>query len=238
MSEPYLSIIIPAYNEEKRIGATLDQILRHLQTANYEAELILVDDGSNDQTIEVINQHLRNFPFLLIRQPRNQGKGSAVKKGMLAAGGQCLLFSDADLSTPIQEVDRFLRLHEEGYDCVIGSRALEASKIEVRQIFFRELMGKVFNRIARLLSFQKIKDSQCGFKSFKRAAAKDLFANQKLAGFAFDAEILYLAQKKGYKIREEPVIWRNALDSRVKIVSDPVKMFSDLLKIRWLHRHD
>ena len=156
---------------------------------------------------------------------------------MLAAKGQYLLITDADLSTPIEEVRRFLRYLEAGDDIVIGSRALEDSKIEIHQSFYREIMGRVYNLIARAFSFKGIMDSQCGFKCFKSQVAKELFGLQKINGFSFDAEILFLAQKKGYKIREEPVIWRNSSQSRVQLIRDPIAMFFDLIKIRWIHRN-
>jgi dolichyl-phosphate beta-glucosyltransferase len=232
----YLSIIIPAYNEEKRLPGTLDFILAFLRKQLYEAEIIISDDGSTDRTVQIARTMLKKVPHQILTAPKNCGKGAAVKRGMLAAGGKFLLISDADLSTPIEEVRRFLKYLEAGEDIVIGSRALEDSRVEIHQGFHRELMGRIYNRIARVLSFHGIKDSQCGFKCFRADVAKKLFCLQKINGFSFDAEIIFLAQKHGYKIREEPVIWRNSSQSRVQLVRDPLAMFFDLLKIRWIHR--
>jgi dolichyl-phosphate beta-glucosyltransferase len=219
-----------------RIPGTLDFILAFLKKQPYETEVVICDDGSTDRTVKIASEKLRFSLSQILVNPKNAGKGDAVRRGMLAAKGQYLLFSDADLSTPIEEVRRFLKFLEAGDDIVIGSRALEDSKVEIHQSFHRELMGRIYNLIARALSFKGIMDSQCGFKCFKSAVAKDLFALQKISGFSFDAEILFLAQKKGYKIREEPVIWRNSSQSRVQLIKDPIAMFFDLLKIQWIHR--
>ena len=236
MGTSELSIVIPAFNEEKRIAATLETLRGYLARQNYESEIIVVDDGSKDRTVETARMKLEGCRHRVLPVAVNTGKGNAVREGMLAAEGRYVLFTDADLSTPIEEVERFLRYLKEGNDVVIGSRALDRSKIEVRQNFSRELMGKVFNLIARMLVFREVRDSQCGFKAFTREAARDLFGRQKTKGFSFDAEILYLAQKKGYRIREEPVIWRNSEQSKVRILSDPLLMLRDLLVIRWIHR--
>jgi dolichyl-phosphate beta-glucosyltransferase len=231
-----LSVVVPAYNEEKRIGHTLGHMVHFLKSQPYTSEIIVVDDGSQDQTVSLSRQKLAQFPHKVIENAVNRGKGSAVKQGMLAATGDYILFSDADMSTPIEEINRFFPLFLEGFDCVIGSRALKDSKLEIRQNALREFIGRVFNRLARLLSFRGISDSQCGFKCFTRKAAHDLFQRQKLDGFSFDAEILFLAQKHGYKICEQAVLWKNDAQSRVQILRDPLLMFRDLLKIRWLHR--
>jgi len=235
MESVYLSVIIPAFNEQKRIQNTLVQIMAFLRERPYGSEILLIDDGSTDQTLAVASEALADFPHEILRSSRNRGKGNAVKRGMLAANGQFLLFTDADLSTPITELDRFLEALDSGYDIVIGSRALKGASVEVRQEFYREMMGKCFNRIARLMSFRGIADSQCGFKCFRRDAAKILFGMQKLDGFAFDAEIMYLAQCKNYRILECPVTWRHSSETRVRLFRDPVQMFSDLIRIKRLH---
>ena len=237
MAATYLSVVIPTYNEEARIGKTLDTVVSFLKSQHYSSELVIVDDGSKDHTLTVIRDQLKDYPHELIVSPENAGKGSAVKQGMLKSKGQFVLFTDADLSTPIEEINKFLPYLENGYDVVIGSRALKESNVKRHQNFLREGMGKIFNRIARLCAFRGIEDSQCGFKSFKQTAAKDLFSMQKLHGFAFDAEILYLAQKRNYKIKEEPITWCNSPQSRVRILRDPIKMFFEILSIRWLHRN-
>ena len=236
MSDVFLSVIIPAYNEAGRLGPTLESVTRYLRAQNYVSEILLVDDGSQDSTVELAKKKLAGFPHTVLLNGTNQGKGWSVKQGMLAGKGRYLLFTDADLSTPIEECGRFLALLQQDHDCVIGSRALTESQVEIRQNMFRELMGKTFNKIARTLSFKGILDSQCGFKAFNQKAARDLFSRQRLKGFSFDAEILFLAQKLGYAVLETPVIWRNSAQSRVRMVRDPLVMFRDLILIRWIHR--
>ncbi len=237
MNEPFLSVIVPAYNEANRLGSTLEKIVSWLRIQNYASEVVVVDDGSTDATVEVAKNKLAGFHHVVLLNGINQGKGYSVKQGMLAGKGKVLLFTDADLSTPIEECARFLKLLEQGpYDCVIASRALPGAQIEIHQNALRELMGRVFNKIASCLSFKGISDSQCGFKCFSQKAAKDLFSRQKLKGFSFDAEILFLAQKLGYRVLETPVIWRNSAQSRVRMISDPLAMFSDLVRMRWIHR--
>lgn len=236
MTEPHLSVVIPFFNENRRLEKTLPLLLSFIDRLPFASEILLVDDGSTDRSLEVVTHLLKGRSYALLRNAGNQGKGSAVRQGMLAAQGKFILFSDADLSTPLEEVLRFLPILEREADLVIGSRALRSSRVEIHQARPRELMGKFFNRIARLLSFRDIQDSQCGFKCFRRGAARDLFSRQKLDGFAFDAEILFLAQRLGYRIREEAVIWRNDPQSKVHLLRDPVRMFFDLLRIRLLHR--
>lgn len=232
----YLSIVIPAYNEAGRIGEALDKLIRYLKVKPYDYEIIVIDDGSNDTTREVVLERLKGFPFSLITNDHNMGKGYSVRRGMLEARGERILFTDADFSAPIEELDKLLGAIEAGCDIAIGSRALKDSQVIVRQTWLREHMGKTFNFIARFLTFKGIKDSQCGFKCFRHSVARELFSRQKLRGFSFDAEIIYLAQGLGYKIREIPVNWVNSPHSKVGLVSDSAKMFLDLIKIRWLHR--
>ncbi|MBN1689189.1 MAG: glycosyltransferase family 2 protein [Candidatus Omnitrophica bacterium] len=237
-SDLKLSVIIPAFNEEKRIQETLGRIVSFLHEQPYSSEVIVVDDGSTDATVQAARDKLNDFRHKILETPKNIGKGHAVRWGMLTGEGQYLLFCDADLSTPIEEVNRFMAAHEDGYDIVIASRGLKNSNVEVHQSALRETMGKVFNLCARTLVFRGIHDSQCGFKCFKHEVAKDLFEKQKILGFGFDAEIIYLAQRKGYRIFEAPVTWRNSPNSRVSIILDPIRMFLDLVRIRWLHRFD
>lgn len=234
-ASPRLSVVIPMYNEENRISSTLERVIAYLKSHSDSWELLVVDDGSTDRSAEIAEKLLAGLPARIVRNGRNRGKGYSVKNGMLQASGQYILFSDADLSTPIEEVEGFLD-ELQRYDIVIGSRALKDSKIEVHQTPMRELMGKTFNWLARRLTFRDINDSQCGFKCFRREAAHALFALQKIEGFSFDVEILYLAQKKGYTILEKPVRWQHVEQSRVKLISDPLKMFLDIVKIRWLHK--
>lgn len=231
----YLSIVIPAYNEEKRIGATLEKIQDFLSSQPYSSEIILADDGSTDRTIQVAKE-LNIEGLKIVRNERNMGKGAATRKGILSASGELLLFSDADLSTPIEEVNKLIRAIQEGYDVAIGSRALPDSEIIVHQPFYRETMGRVFNLFVRMLVLKGIKDSQCGFKLFKAEVARKVFAEQQLSGFAFDVEILLLARRAGYRIKEVPVRWINSPASRVSPTRDAIKMFTDLLKLRRLYK--
>ena len=226
-----ISLIIPAYNEENRLGKTLNTVFEYL-TKNYSNfEILVVDDGSKDKTIEVAKQ----FSVNVIAQPKNLGKGAAVKTGMLAANGDIRVFSDADLSTPIYEIKKIVNKIESGYDIAIGSRAVDFSMIKVHQPFHREWMGRIFNKIVQFLAVKGIKDTQCGFKGFTAESATKIFSNSKIDGFGFDVEALFLANKFNYKIAEVPVEWYNDERSKVDPVKDSLKMFSDILRVRRLH---
>jgi dolichyl-phosphate beta-glucosyltransferase len=227
----FLSVVVPAYDEEERIGPSLAAIGSYLGSKPFSSEVIVVDDGSGDRTAEVAAA-ARGIPSRVIRLERNRGKGRAVREGVLAAAGEVILFSDADLSTPITELDKFLPRLERGDDVVIGSRALADSVIEVRQSRPRETMGKAFNLLVRILVLRGFRDTQCGFKAFRRAAAMDLFSRLRTTGFAFDVEILMLARRLGCRVAEVPVVWRNSPSSRVRLVRSSWRMLRELLKIR------
>ncbi|MCI4444401.1 MAG: glycosyltransferase family 2 protein [Candidatus Aminicenantes bacterium] len=230
---PALSIIIPAYNEEKRLGLTLRKIIDYFNSRKIQAEIIVVDDGSSDRTAEVAHEILTEWPASkVIIQQKNKGKGAAIKEGVLKASGELILYTDADLSTPIEEIEKFLPLTAEGYDVVIGSRALPGSAIRKRQSWIREHMGKAFNFLVRLMLIKGIKDTQCGFKLFRREAARKIFTQLECQGFAFDVEVLWLAQKFGYKIAQVPVVWVNSPESKVMLFRSSIRMFLDLLKMR------
>ena len=231
----FLSVVIPAYNEEERLPQSLAAVLGFLKKQSYGSEIIVSDDGSQDRTVELAKEILKEFPHQVLVTLQNRGKGHAVRQGVLAAKGDYILFTDADLSTPIEEVSKFLACLEKDQDVVIGSRALPDSQVKIRQNFFRETMGKVFNLIAQRFAFKGVHDSQCGFKCFRREAAHKLFSLQKLDGFSFDVEIVYLAQKLGFRLLELPVIWRNSAQSRVQVLRDPLVMFWDVLRIRSIH---
>ncbi len=232
----YLSLVVPAYNEENRIGQSLDRILSFFTSQSYPYEVIVVDDGSTDRTVEVVRGFAAANPRLRVEpQPRNCGKGEAIKKGMLLAGGAFLFFSDADLSVPIEAVPEFLSRLEAGYDVAVGSRRTAGSVIEVHQPIHRELMGKVFTRLSNLILGLRLKDFTCGFKAFRRDAARALFSRQRLGGWSFDSEILYLAKLKGYRIAEVPVVWRNDEATKVRLARDIVRSFTDLWNIRLNH---
>jgi len=228
-----LSVVVPAYNEEERIGSTLERMSEYLRENIPAYEIIVVDDGSADGTAEVVEGiGSKHGNIRLIRYPRNAGKGFAVRKGVLSSTGDLLLMSDADLSTPIEELERLLPFVREGFDVVIGSRGLPESDIVMRQPWYRERMGKTFNSLVHMLAVGGIHDTQCGFKLFRGDTAKTLFRKGLIDGFAFDVEILILAKKAGYRIKEVPIRWCNSPNSRVRLISDPAKMFMELLKIR------
>ncbi len=232
-----LSVVIPAHNEESRIPGTLRAVSSYLANNFEEYELIVVDDGSSDDTASVVETSGREFKNIsLISYPANSGKGYAVRKGVLSSKGSLLLICDADLSTPIQEYERLKCFLINGFDIAIGSRGLRDSDIAVRQPWYRERMGKMFNVFVRTLVVGGIKDTQCGFKLFKGDVARSLFKKSCIDGFAFDVEILFLARRMGYKTKEVPVRWLNSPNSRVKIMRDPLKMFLELFRIRanWL----
>lgn len=239
MEEPiYLSIVIPTYNEANRIGKSLNRILEYLDYQNYHSELIIVDDGSSDETEAIIQSLSKNDDRLkIIQYTPNRGKGYAVKTGMLAAKGKFVLFSDADLSTPIEEIETFLKLiNEQQYQIIIGSRGLAESQILRHQPWFREKMGKMFNWFVQFLVIPGIKDTQCGFKLFRSDILAPLFSNQTIDRFSFDVEILFLARKLGFKIKEEPVRWINSPATKVNPITDASRMLIDLIRIRWRHR--
>jgi len=231
-----LSIIIPAYNEENRIGNSLKLILRYLSKQDYNFEIIVVDDGSSDRTIEKVKEIDSSGKIKILKNEINKGKGYSIKKGMLEAMGEYQLFSDADLSTPIEELEKFWRYLDEDYVIVIGSRALKDSILEVRQPFYREFMGRAFNFIVRVILGFKIKDTQCGFKIFKKEVAKHIFSIQKIEGWSFDVEILYIASKLDYKIKEVPVRWINSPLSKVNPLKDALKMFFDVSRLKREYR--
>lgn len=231
---PYLSLIIPAYNEESRIEKSLDSACTYLSNKDYTFEIIVVDDGSSDSTARIAGDYHKNV--LLFQQPNNMGKGAAVRRGMIESTGDFRIFTDADFSTPIYEVEKILTGLLNGSDICIGSRAIDPGMIKEHQPFYREFMGKSFNKIVQLMLFNGIKDTQCGFKGFTRKAALEIFPKAKIDGFSFDVEILYLAKKAGLSISQVPVEWYNDNRSRVNPVSDSISMLIELFKIRGLHK--
>ncbi len=226
----HLSIIIPAYNEERRIGDTLRLTQEYLAKQSYEAEIIVVDDGSADRTAALVQTLCPEAR--VIDYGGNRGKGYAVKKGMLAATGEYRIFMDADGSTPIADLELVWPQFEAGADIVIGSRSLPDSRVQVRQHPLRQNMGRIFNRFVKLFLMRDFIDTQCGFKAFTARSADIVFPRQRLDGFSFDAELLYIAQRHGLRIDEVPVLWCNSPHSSVRMFKDSAAMFLDLLRIR------
>lgn len=214
---PDLSIVIPAFNEAVRLPATLDRIEAYVRQRGLNAEVVVVDDGSVDQTAEVVRAHAANWPALhLVSAGHNGGKGAAVRLGMLAAVGRYRVFTDADLSVPIEDIEKLLGPLHNGTGVVIASRALPSSDVQLHQPWYRELMGKVFNRFVRLFAVGGVRDTQCGFKGFTAEVAEKVFPPLQTRGFGFDVEVLYRARAAGYKILEVPTRWINSPRTTVR----------------------
>jgi glycosyltransferase involved in cell wall biosynthesis len=231
MSEPFLSIVVPAYNEARRIRGSLERLCHFKETEPYAIELIVVDDGSTDQTVETVSEFP---PIRLVRNDRNHGKGFTVRHGVLEARGEFVLFTDADLSSPIEEVDKLLAaLQSSGADVAVGSRALNRELIGIRQPWFRDMAGRFFNLLVRVFTGLKLHDTQCGFKLFKRSSTRRAFEMMQVEGFGFDPELLFLIERKGGKVVEVPVRWDDHPATKVRFLRDSAQMFFDLMAIRW-----
>ena len=230
----FLSVVIPAYNEEERISKTLEGISDYLQKKEYTYEIIVVDDGSLDSTVDLVGSISRNNGNIrVLRNGVNRGKGYSVKRGVLASSGEYVLFSDADLPIPIEEVEKLFDWLRSGYEIAIGSKRLKESKSFIDQPLYRRLMGRIFNILLQLFIIRGINDTQCGFKCFKREAADRIFPKQLVEGFCFDVELLYLAKRWGVPVKEVPVRWTNRdAKTTVKIIPDSLQMVLDLFKIR------
>ena len=231
-----ITIVIPAYNEERRLPATLSAVLAHLSRRPWRfTEVVVVDDGSTDGTAGGVEEFCRSHPAVrLLKNPGNRGKSYSVRHGMLESKGDWILFSDADLSAPIEELDKLIEAAEErGAAVAIGSRALDRSLIAVHQSFFRESAGRVFNLLMQLLTGLRFQDTQCGFKLFEARAAREVFRRQQLERFGFDAEVLFIARRLGFRTVEVPVRWSHSEGTKVSMFRDSLNMFLDLLRIRW-----
>lgn len=232
-----ISVVIPAYNEEKRLASTLKQVLEYLSRGNWLfAEVLVVDDGSRDSTAALAERFEKTDSRIrLLRNPGNRGKGYSVRHGMLEARGDWVLFTDADLSSPIEELSRLISAAESRKASVaIGSRALDRSLIGVHQSAFRENAGRFFNLCVRLIAGLPFSDTQCGFKLFERQAAQEIFSRQRLERFGFDPEILFIARQRGYRTAEVAVRWNNAEGTKVTLLGG-LTPFIDLFRIRWNH---
>jgi dolichyl-phosphate beta-glucosyltransferase len=236
---PEISIVIPAFNEELRLPLTLDLLERHLTAIGVPAEVIVVDDGSHDRTAQVVRDRAASWPELtLLTAARNGGKGEAVRIGMAAARGRYRIFSDADLSVPIDDMEKLLGPLRAGAGVAIASRGLLDSQVEVRQPWYRETMGRTFNRLVRIFALSGVHDSQCGFKAFTAEVADRVFRELQTRGFGFDVEVLYRAQQAGYQIVEVPTRWINSPQSHVHPIRHSTMMLLELLAIpRRVRRH-
>ena len=235
MSQPFLSVVIPAYNEALRLGSTLEKVCEFLSTRSYGVELIVVDDGSTDQTPQILEDLQSRYPLLrVLRNERNRGKGFSVRRGVLEAGGELVLFTDSDLSAPIEETNKLLAALESSQaDAAVGSRALKRRLIGIHQPWPREFAGRCFNLLVRLFTGLKIRDTQCGLKLFRRASTRRAFELQRVERFGFDPEILFLIERSGRRIVEVPVRWNDNPATKVSLLRDPTRMFLDLVAIRW-----
>lgn len=231
-SPPTVSIVLPAYNEALRIGPSLDRIMAFIDGHRLDSEVILVDDGSGDGTAEIAAAH-GAARLKVLRNAANRGKGFSVRRGMLEARGQWVLVTDADLSAPIEEMNRLLEAVRGGADVAIGSRAMDRSKILIHQPRIREWGGIVYNRAVRTILGLGLSDTQCGFKLFNREKTVPIFRAQFIEGFGFDPEILFLARKNGLRTIEVPVVWSHDDGTKVRFLADGLGMFADLLRIRW-----
>lgn len=236
-ASPHLSVVIPAYNEASRLAMTLERLLNYLRAQDYSSEVIVVDDGSSDSTRALAESFVavaRPIELRVIASEGNRGKGFSVLNGVRHARGEIILFTDADLSTPIEEAEKLLEpLRSCRYDITFGSRGLKDSDVRVRESIVRESGGKIFNLVVRLVTGLPYKDTQCGFKAFKRDATRWVFDRQTIYDFGFDVEILYLASKRGLRLLEIPVQWSHHADTRIRFFSDAVRMSVDLLRIRF-----
>jgi dolichyl-phosphate beta-glucosyltransferase len=233
-ARPELSIVVPCYNEEERLPRTVEQIERYFAGKPISYELILVDDGSTDGTRQIQDAAAERNPSVRVEAlPRNRGKGRALAEGVAASKGAEILVTDADLSTPIEEIEKLRVALTSGAGVAIGSRSVKGSRVEISQPAYRVLMGKVFNLLVQAVLLPGIWDTQCGFKLFRADVAHEVFAGLTTDGFAYDPEVLYLAKKRGVKIAEVPVIWRNSTPTKVMPIKSSFDMFKHVVKVRF-----
>lgn len=228
------SLVIPAYNESNRIRPTLDEIIRYVQQQKWDAEILVVDDGSRDDTAAIVREYSGWYPQVqLIQNPGNRGKGFSVRNGMLHARGDICLFTDADLSSPITEAEKLFDAIHAGADIAIGSRWLRAEMQTERQPLYRQAFGRIFNVLLRLVLGLHFMDTQCGFKAFRREAAQQIFPKQKIERWGFDPEILFVARRLNLRTVEIPVLWAHSEGTRLHPFRDGIRMFGDVMRIRW-----
>lgn len=236
-----LSVVIPVYNEEKRLPTNLDKIIAFFKKRKITSEIILIDDGSNDKTWKILQSYQTNHKNIrLYRHLQNQGKGAAVKSGMLQASGKYVLMTDCDLSTPIEEID-LLTAHTKEYDIVIGSRRLKEKKLGRMPARYRTVLGDIYYEMLRLFLLPSVKDTNCGFKLFSQKVIKPVFKRQLINRWGYDAEVLFIASKLGFSIKEIPVRWTHYTGSKVKLTDAVVKTLGELIKIKinhWQGKYD
>ncbi len=236
-SRPFLSVVVPAYNEEARLVTTLEKIASYVDASGLDAEVLVVDDGSKDRTADLAAAALAGRRGRVVRNIENRGKGYSVRHGVKEAKGRFVLVSDADLSTPIEEYGKLAALmRDRDLDVVIGSRALPDSDVQVRQGRLRQAMGRTFNRIIRAFTGLRFSDTQCGFKLMDRERVMPVIEKMVVDGFAFDVELLFLCSRFSLSVVDAPVVWRNAAGSKVSLLGDPVAMILDVLRVRWRFR--
>lgn len=242
-ARPFLSVVVPAYNEESRLPQTLQRVSEYLSEQSYPSEVVVVDDGSRDRTADIVKAFAKTHLNVQLIRNDHRGKGYAVRTGALQARGEVVLFFDADSSTPIEDVEKLLPWFERGYGIVIGSRE-GAGAHRISEPFYRHVMGRVFNSLVRLLTVHGIQDTQCGFKALRGDLAKEIFAKSRLYGenarrvtdamvTAYDVEVLFLGQKLGQQIKEVPVEWRYGTESKVNPLKDSWRNFRDVVLVRW-----
>jgi glycosyltransferase involved in cell wall biosynthesis len=234
MERPLISIVIPAYNESARIGRALTEVLRCVHDRAWNAEILVVNDGSTDRTGAVVQEFAQLHPEVrLLNNPKNRGKGFSVRHGVLQAVGEIVMFTDADLSAPMEEAERLFDALHQGADIAIGSRWLERNRQTLKQPLYRQFFGRCFNAITRLVMGLPFADTQCGFKAFRRPVAQTIFQLQRIERWGFDPELLFIALKRGYKIQEVPVTWGHDERSRLSYLKDGLKMLEEIAYIRW-----
>lgn len=241
-AHPRLSIVIPAYNESARIDGTLSRVMWCVEERGWDAEVLVVDDGSSDDTPAIVQKWMRRYRRLhMVRNPGNRGKGYSVRNGLLQAAGEIVMFTDADLSSPIEEAELLIAAIDDGADVAIGSRWLDRQKQTIHQPLYRRFFGRCFNKVTRCVMGLPFKDTQCGFKAFKREAAQTIFRLQTIERWGFDPEILFIARKLKLRIVEVPVTWGHDARSRLSYIRDGMKMLEDMARIRanWMRgRYD
>ncbi len=234
MSYPNYSIVIPAYNEAARIPATLRNVVECVRTNGWSAEVVVVDDGSTDATAEVVRKFAAGAPEVrLLQNPGNRGKGYSVRSGILQSLGEVVMFTDADLSAPMEEAQGLFDAIANGADIAIGSRWLERTRQTIRQPLYRQFFGRCFNGVTRFVMGLPFADTQCGFKAFTRVAAQTVFQLQTIERWGFDPEILFIAIKRGYRIQEVPVSWAHDERTRMSYLKDGIKMLEEIAIVRW-----